>query len=144
MFGGDRELYYPFVTVWDREFQRRPDRHTLDRVLAGLIEEGKIKREPFSFSTSEGRIYTKNLVMLPHIDPDCPEAQELKQKIIECHPMTYVPDSIEVLPELRVRIENDLEVARAYQMFTTRTALSSTTRPLLSAVFQDLQRFNSV
>jgi hypothetical protein len=108
MFGGDRELYYPFVTVWDKEFQRRPDRHTLDRVLAGLIEEGKIKREPFSFSTSEGRIYTKNLVMLPHIDPDCPEAQELKQKIIECHPMTYVPDSIEVLPELRVRIENDL------------------------------------
>jgi hypothetical protein len=108
MFGGDRELYYPFVTVWDREFQRRPDRHTLDRVLAGLVEEGRLKREPFSFSTAEGKIFTKMLVMLPHIDPDCPEALALKQKIIECHPMTYVPDSIEVLPELRVRIENDL------------------------------------
>ncbi|KAH0279793.1 hypothetical protein KCU91_g1492, partial [Aureobasidium melanogenum] len=108
MFGGDRELYYPFVTVWDREFQRRPDRHTLDRVLAGLIEEGKLKREPFSFSASDGKIFTKTLVMEPHIDPECPEAQALKQKIIEYHPMTYVPEGIEVLPELRLRIEHDL------------------------------------
>ncbi|KAH0378184.1 hypothetical protein KCU84_g1380, partial [Aureobasidium melanogenum] len=108
MFGGDRELYYPFVTVWDREFQRRPDRHTLDRVLAGLIEEGRLKREPFSFSASDGKIFTKTLVMEPHIDPDSPEAQALKQKIIECHPMTYVPEGIEVLPELRLRIEHDL------------------------------------
>ena len=108
MFGGDRELYYPFVTAWDREFQRRPDRHTLDRVLAGLIEEGRLKRERFSFSTSEGKIFTKTLVMEPHIDPESSEATALKQKIIECHPMTYVPEGIEVLPELRLRIENDL------------------------------------
>lgn len=108
MFGGDRELYYPFVTAWDREFQRRPDRHTLDRVLAGLIDEGKLKRERFSFSTSEGKIFTKTLVMEPHIDAESPEATALKQKIIECHPMTYVPEGIEVLPELRLRIENDL------------------------------------
>ncbi|KEQ74812.1 hypothetical protein M436DRAFT_42522 [Aureobasidium namibiae CBS 147.97] len=108
MFGGDRELYYPFVTAWEREFQRRPDRHTLDRVLAGLIEEGRLKRERFSFSTSEGKIFTKTLVMEPHIDPESPEATALKQKIIECHPMTYVPEGIEVLPELRLRIENDL------------------------------------
>lgn len=115
MFGGDRELYYPFVTAWDREFQRRPDRHTLDRVLAGLIEEGRLKKEPFSFSTAEGKIFTKTLVMEPHIDPESAEANALKQKIIECHPMTYVPEGIEVLPELRLRIENDLRGGKGMQ-----------------------------
>ncbi|KAI5241313.1 hypothetical protein E4T43_05540 [Aureobasidium subglaciale] len=108
IFGGDRELFYPFVTVWDREFQRRPDRHTLDRVLAGLIDEGRLKKESFTFSTSDGKVFTKAIVMEPQIDPDSEEVQALKQKIIEIHPMTYVPEGIDVLPELRLRIEHDL------------------------------------
>ncbi|THV69172.1 hypothetical protein D6D28_06103 [Aureobasidium pullulans] len=108
IFGGDRELFYPFVTIWDREFHRRPDRHTLDRVLAGLIEEGRLKKEHFTFSSSEGKIVTKAVVMEPEIDPNSSEVQELKQQIIKSYPMTYIPESIEILPELRLRIEHDL------------------------------------
>jgi hypothetical protein len=107
-FGGERELYYPFVTVWDREFQRRPDRYTLDRVIATLLDEGRLKKDAFSFATEDGKLINKTIIMEPHIDPSCKEVQDLKQKIISAHPLTYIPETTDLLPELRLRLENDV------------------------------------
>lgn len=110
VFGGERELYYPFVTVWDREYQRRPDRHTLDRVLASMLEEGKLKKITFGFTASNGQPVTRAIIMEPHIDPESQVVQDLKQKIIDVHPMSYVPESTDVLPELRLRMEHDSRI----------------------------------
>ncbi|GAB7351127.1 hypothetical protein MBLNU459_g1587t2 [Dothideomycetes sp. NU459] len=106
IFGGERELYYPFITIWEREHKHRPDRHTLDRTLKTLLADDKLRKIAFTFEVPDGRIVTKHIVMEPDIDPESEAVKDLQQRIIDFYPLTYVPEDADVAPDLRDQMES--------------------------------------
>lgn len=106
VFPGDRELWYPFVTTWERVSGGRPDRYTLDRLVKMLVACGKLKRITFTFQTSTGMSVTKHLLAEPGVDPDSSVVREMKQQTMKHHPAQYVPEEVEVARDLRKMIEN--------------------------------------
>lgn len=119
MFGGERELYYPFITIWEREYKQRPDRHTLDRAITNLVKDGRLRKIAFTFELFDGKIATKHVVMEPDIDPESEAVKELQQRIIEYYPLTYLPDDADVAPDLRDQIYGHVVNIRRHKIQTS-------------------------
>lgn len=119
IFGGERELYYPFVTIWEKAYKQRPDRHTLDRAITNLVNDGRLRKIAFTFEIFDGKIVTKHIVMEPDVDPESEAVKELQQRIIEYYPLTYLPDDADVAPDLKDQIYGHVVNIRRHKIQTS-------------------------
>ena len=105
LFPGDREMWYPFITAWRKIHDNFPDRQTVEFTVTTLVAEARLLRMSFGFRTSGGTDKTGHILLEPNLDPRSLEVKELQQAIIDAHPRPYVPESVEVAPELQKSVE---------------------------------------
>lgn len=110
IFAGDKELFFPFLTEWEKAHGQRPDRSTSDRVLKTLVSDGKLRRFPFTFPGRYADSITKHVVTEPDIDPESEAVKHIQQKIIDAYPHHYLPPEVELAPFIRSRIQNELKL----------------------------------
>lgn len=104
VFPGNRELYYPFATAWERAQNQTPDRHTVDRLIKSQIDIGKLIRVSFTFNDNYGVPVTKHILVEPGISTTCPAVVETQKKIISHHPSMYVPEQADVSDAYRAKL----------------------------------------
>lgn len=125
MFGGDKELHFPFITEWEKVHGQRPDRHTFDRVLRTLVTDRKLNKVPFTFKAPNGSFVTKHVVTEPDMDTGSEAVKQLQRKIIAMYPHPYLPPEVELAPDLRARVffEPQPPNKRPYQLTVRDTFL---------------------
>ena len=101
VFPGNNEMWYPLASAWFKMYRQTPDRQTLERNLAQLIETGSLKRIEFSFTNKKGTVETRKILLLPDIDEDCAQVHAVRDTMMEMWPLQYIPDEAPVLQELR-------------------------------------------
>lgn len=94
-FGGDRDLYHPFLGEWEKTYTQRPDRHTLDRVIKQLVLKGLLKKLAFTFLAANGEVVTKHILLEPEVDAESAAVKQFQQKMIEHHPYPYIPEGFD-------------------------------------------------
>ena len=103
VFPGDKEIWYPFTTLWQRRTNfGKPDRKTVKMAQKYLVDNNKLRQLKFTFKTKIGAPHTGTIITLPGIDFTDPRVRKCQQRIIECDPRSYIPDEAEVAPELRL------------------------------------------
>lgn len=101
VFPGKGEMWFPFVTAWQRQYKQTPDRHTVDNVMRGLITSGKLKKLTFFFKSRKGMTVERSIYVEPEIDPNSPKVKLLQKKIIDSYPATVLPEEVDIAPEFR-------------------------------------------
>ena len=101
VFPGKGEMWYPFVTAWQRQYKQTPDRHTVDNVMRGLVTSGKLKKLTFFFKSIKGTTVERSIYVEPEIDPNSPKVKLLQKKIIDSYPATVLPEEVDIAPEFR-------------------------------------------
>lgn len=101
VFPGKGEMWFPFVTAWQRQYKQTPDRHTVDNVMRGLITSGKLKKLTFFFKSRKGMTVERSIYVQPEIDPNSPKVKLLQKKIIDSYPATVLPEEVDIAPEFR-------------------------------------------
>ena len=103
IFPGDKEIWYPFTTLWQRRTNfGKPDRKTVKMAQKYLVDNNKLRLLKFTFKTKIGAPHTGTIITLPGIDSTDRRVRECQQRIIECDPRSYIPGKAEVAPELRL------------------------------------------
>ena len=106
IFPGDREMFFPFVTVWLRMFGQQPDRQTIDRIIKNLLASNKLINKTFAFKTEHGNVVKKHIIMEPGIEMNAPAVLEMEKRIEEAHPAPFVPEQAPLHPDMRTQIAN--------------------------------------
>jgi hypothetical protein len=101
VFPGKGEMWFPFVTAWQRQYKQTPDRHTVDNVMRGLITSGKLKKLTFFFKSRKGMTVERSIYVEPEIDPNSPKVKLLQKRIIDSYPATVLPEEVDIAPEFR-------------------------------------------
>ena len=101
VFPGKGEMWFPFVTAWQRQYKQTPDRHTVDNVMRGLVTSGKLKKLTFFFKSRKGMTVERSIFTEPEIDPNSPKVKLLQKRIIDSYPATVLPEEVEIAPEFR-------------------------------------------
>jgi hypothetical protein len=101
VFPGKGEMWFPFVTTWQRQYKQTPDRHTVDNVMRGLVTSGKLKKLTFFFKSRKGMTVERSIYVEPEIDPNSPKVKLLQKRIIDSYPATVLPEEVEISPEYR-------------------------------------------
>jgi hypothetical protein len=100
-FPGKGEMWFPFVTAWQKQYNQTPDRHTVDNVMKGLVNSGKLKKLTFFFKSRKGMTIERSIYVEPEIDPNSPKVKLLQRRIIDNYPATILPEECEIAPEYR-------------------------------------------
>ncbi|KAK6393634.1 hypothetical protein LTR65_002506 [Meristemomyces frigidus] len=106
VFPGNKEMMYPFMTAWVKIYKQTPDRRTIDVAVKGLVDTGKLRKLTFSFRTKKGLNATNGILTLPSIDSSSVLVAELKEAMIEAHPLPYLPPEVDVSEDLRPKNAN--------------------------------------
>ncbi|KAI7532783.1 hypothetical protein KC316_g16924, partial [Hortaea werneckii] len=106
VFPGNREIWYPFATLWFKLYSQTPDRRTVDQSVKTLIDTGKLKKLTFTFQSEKGENVTRSVLTLPEIDSSSELVDQMKQAIITAHPIQHLPDDADISAELRARVAN--------------------------------------
>ncbi|GAB1742398.1 hypothetical protein NU219Hw_g7948t1 [Hortaea werneckii] len=106
VFPGNREIWYPFATLWFKLYSQTPDRRTVDQSVKTLIDTGKLKKLTFTFQSEKGENVTRSVLTLPEIDSSSELVDRMKQAIITAHPIQHLPDDADISAELRARVAN--------------------------------------
>ena len=103
VYPGDRELWFPFASIWMQKqpYASRPDQKTVKLTRKALVDSGKLRHIMFNFQGVQNTVTTRSIVTLPHVEPSDPRVVEMRRQIIAHDPVPYIPDGVEVLPELR-------------------------------------------
>ena len=101
VFPGKGEMWFPFVTTWQRQYKQTPDRHTVDNVMRGLVTSGKLKKLTFFFKSRKGLTVERSIYVEPEIDPNSPKVKLLQKRIIDSYPATVLPEEVDISPEYR-------------------------------------------
>ncbi|KAI9731012.1 MAG: hypothetical protein M1834_005473 [Cirrosporium novae-zelandiae] len=102
IFPGDKELWYPFVTLWMKAGHTgKPDGRTIKTALKGLVDSRKLKQLVFCFKDKSGVMITKNMFTFYDMSPNDIRVQALQKKMIAMSPSIYIPPEAEVNPDLR-------------------------------------------
>ena len=102
VFPGDKELWYPFATRWMQQAMgSKPDQRTVNQTRKSLVDAGRLRQVMFSFQNGKGVLTTKSILTLPEVSPSDMRVQDMKQCIIDEDPDIYIPQDIDVHPELR-------------------------------------------
>ena len=101
VFPGDKELWYPFTTIWQRRTGAgKPDQRTIRAAQKYLVDIGKLRLLKFTFKTKIGVPHIGTIITLPDVDGNDPRVRECQRRMIECDPRSYIPEKAEVSPEL--------------------------------------------
>ncbi|KAI7088298.1 hypothetical protein KC356_g3409 [Hortaea werneckii] len=106
VFPGNREIWYPFATLWFKLYSQTPDRRTVDQSVKTLVDTGKLKKLTFTFQSDKGENVTRSVLTLPEIDSSSELVDRMKQAIITAHPIQHLPDDADISAELRARVAN--------------------------------------
>ncbi|KAI7132985.1 hypothetical protein KC352_g30954, partial [Hortaea werneckii] len=106
VFPGNREIWYPFATLWFKLYSQTPDRRTVDQSVKTLVDTGKLKKLTFTFQSEKGENVTRSVLTLPEIDSSSELVDRMKQAIITAHPIQHLPDDADISAELRARVAN--------------------------------------
>ena len=109
VFGGDKELLLPFIWEWEKNRRERPDRHTLARVIASLVSDGRLKKLAFTFEAKDGKTIKKHILTEPRIDKQSEVVKSMLQNIIRKYPNMYVPGDYPVNDYSQVHIRNEID-----------------------------------
>lgn len=101
VFPGKGEMWFPFVTAWQKQYKQTPDRHTVDNVMRGLVTSGKLKKLTFFFKSRKGLTVERSIYVEPKIDPNSPKVKLLQKRIIDSYPATVLPEEVDISPEYR-------------------------------------------
>lgn len=103
VYPGDREIYWPFLTETRRgDPSSNPEKDTIKRAVKHLVDTAKIRRLTFAFKDSLGVMQTKRLLTRLDVAPDAPVVRELQRRIAEAFPRPYLPESVDIAPDLLV------------------------------------------
>ncbi|KAK5117820.1 hypothetical protein LTR85_008795 [Meristemomyces frigidus] len=106
VFPGNKEMMYPFMTAWLKLYKQTPDRRTIEAAVKGLVDTGKLRKLTFSFRTSKGMNATSGILTLPSIQSSSVLVEEVKEGIVDAHPLPYLPAEVEVSDDLRPNSSN--------------------------------------
>ncbi|KAI7152075.1 hypothetical protein KC352_g28205, partial [Hortaea werneckii] len=106
VFPGNREIWYPFATLWFKLYSQTPDRRTVDQSVKTLVDTGKLKKLTFTFQSDKGENVTRSVLALPEIDSSSELVDRMKQAIVTAHPIQHLPDDADISAELRARVAN--------------------------------------
>ncbi|RMY74948.1 hypothetical protein D0864_09912 [Hortaea werneckii] len=106
VFPGNREIWYPFATLWFKLYSQTPDRRTVDQSVKTLVDTGKLKKLTFTFQSDKGENVTRSVLTLPEIESSSELVDRMKQAIITAHPIQHLPDDADISAELRARVAN--------------------------------------
>lgn len=101
VFPGKGEIWFAFVSIWQRQYKQTPDRHTVDNVMKGLVKGGKLKKLTFFFKTKKGLTIERSIYVEPEIDPNAPKVKALQKRIIDSYPASVLPEEADISPEFR-------------------------------------------
>ena len=107
-FPGNDEIWYPFVTAWQRLHREKPHQKTVRGALAVLVRQGHLKKFSFRFHV-DGAEKESHLITKPTVDPKSDLIKKTQRAMIDAWPGPYLPDSVEVWSDLR---EQASQVAR--------------------------------
>nr|POF14219.1 hypothetical protein CFP56_03243 [Quercus suber] len=103
VFPGNKEMWYAFVTQWDRlePSAPRPNMRTVEYMLKTLQSNGDLLIETFAFQ-SKGQPVIRKVIYLPGTSPSSVAA--MKDKIRAEHPGHFLPDGVDIRSDLREQI----------------------------------------
>ena len=103
VFPGDHEMWYPFVTAWQKTYPHLPDRRTIENVVNLLVKQKRLNRFSFTFEDKSGKTIQRHIITEPGIDPSSARAKEVQRSIIESYPFRHLPKQVHIAKNLRDR-----------------------------------------
>lgn len=112
VYPGDREMWYPFTSVWQKTYSHLPDRRTVESTINTLIKQGKLKKWSFMFEDKNGDTIQKHMLTETGILPTSDAVKEVQRAMIDMHPGRYLPKKAYVAPHLRDKARHGSGVTR--------------------------------
>ncbi|KAK6429870.1 hypothetical protein LTR95_013982, partial [Oleoguttula sp. CCFEE 5521] len=125
IFPGKNEIWYPFTTIWFAQYKQRPDKKTVEGVVKGLVQSGKIKRLVFTFRSAAGFNVERAIICMPDVDPQSAPVKDLQARISAVYPATYLPPDVNIDPNLRATIGRNTQLVRMEKMGLAAQRLSA-------------------
>nr|OQO17865.1 hypothetical protein B0A51_16644 [Rachicladosporium sp. CCFEE 5018] len=139
IFPGKNEIWYPFTTIWFAQYKQRPDKKTVEGVVKGLVQSGKIKRLVFTFRSAAGFNVERAIICMPDVDPQSAPVKDLQARISAVYPATYLPPDVNIDPNLRATIGLNTQLVRMEKMGLATQKLSASG---VSEVASSLERLS--
>ena len=122
VFPGDHDMWYPFVTAWQKTYHQLPDRSTVENVVNLLIKQGQLKKFKFHFRDHNEKSVLRHIITEPRFDASSPKAKKVQMAIFEAWPYRYLPKQVEISKHLR-------DKARVYPIVQGRKRPLNDERP---------------
>ncbi|EEY13915.1 conserved hypothetical protein [Verticillium alfalfae VaMs.102] len=92
VFPGDRSAYLAFLSVWERTFPSDPppSNNNVQVAINKLVSRKKIIKTTHAFRDVKGAFKSANVLLARGMDPFCPAAVAVKERIIAEHPRPYI------------------------------------------------------
>ena len=103
VFPGDHEMWYPFVTAWQKTYPDLPDRRTIENVVNLLVKQKQLNRFSFTFKDKNGKMVQRHIITEPDISPESAKVKEVQRSIIESYPFRHLPKQVHISKHLRDR-----------------------------------------
>ncbi|EMC98106.1 hypothetical protein BAUCODRAFT_32108 [Baudoinia panamericana UAMH 10762] len=93
------ELLSLLMVLWQGPYNDgSAKKSTVDSVVKGLVDAGKLRKLTFSFQSRKGTNHTASILTLPEIDPTSARVAEVKQSAINSFPKYRVPEEASTFP----------------------------------------------
>lgn len=129
VFPGKGEIWFAFVSIWQKQYKQTPDRHTVDNVMKGLVKGGKLKKLTFFFKTKKGLTVERSIFVEPEIDPNAPKVKALQKRIIDSYPASVLPEEADISPEFRKAAARNTQTTHHAKLAKAATGEVSPTTP---------------
>lgn len=97
-FPGDGEIILPFNSLEKKTSTTLADRQTIMKAIKNLVDQGKLKRVAYIFTSTGGSALTKHVLLLPELSFEDPKVQDLIEKCKESYPRRYLPPEVDDRP----------------------------------------------
>ena len=101
IFPGDHEMWWPFVTAWQKFYAHLPDRRTVENVVNLLVKQKQLKRFSFTFKDRSGKMVQRHILTEPDISPTSTNVKQIQRSIIDSYPFRYLPKEVDIAKHLR-------------------------------------------
>ena len=103
VFPGDHEIWYPFVTAWQRTYSGQPERSTVENVVNLLLKNKELKKFKFQFRDQNGKVVQRHILTEPSFNASSAKAKKMQRAMIDSWPYRFLPKQVPVLKHLRER-----------------------------------------
>lgn len=125
-FPGNREIHYPFITETHKiDPASNPEKETINRAVKNLVDSAKLRRITFALKDKDGVMHTSQLLTRPEVAPDSDVVRDLQKRMTEAFPRMYLPESVDIEPELRAIATRSAVRGRAFPRAVKTTESSA-------------------